>query len=285
MTDNGKSCGCSMTHSILMTVVMVAVIGLLYMNAVKPVGNNAPAINPTIQVNQPDSQRNTLTVSGTSQLTVSPDEAILYVSIITDNATAKQAQLNNRETADAVMSALKAQGLNASDIETDSYSLTKLEDYVPDILPKIDVNGMPIDQKYKYVERGYRLTHTLKATTRQIDKVGDLIDVAIGAGGNSVDQINFQLTKETEKKVKADALIKATEAAKEKAKSLAQSAGTSLVKVITVNEQNFYYTPYSSYNVRSNVAMDGGIASAAPTVISPQKVEVTSSVGLVYEIQ
>jgi uncharacterized protein len=235
--------------------------------------------NPTIQVQQPDYQRNTLTVSGNAQLTVSPDEASVYISVVSDNKTAKLAQENDRTTSDAVMAALRAAGLNASDIETQTYSLSKLDEYVP-----VDINVMPISEKAKYVDRGYRLTHTIKATTKHTESVGDIIDAAVAAGANGVDSITFGLTKETEKKVRDDALAKATQAAKEKAQSLAQTAGAQLGKVITINEQNFYYTPYE-YNVRSNVMLDSASGAVPPTAISPQKVEVTSSVGLVYEIK
>jgi uncharacterized protein len=273
-------------HCAFAMIAVLVIAGLMFQFMVRGSNRSPMQINPIVQVQSPqDIQRNTLTVSGTSQLTVSPDEALLYISIVTDNKTAKMAQENNRVTADAVIAALRAQGLNASDIETDAYTLTKLEDYVP--YPDVMV-GVPSDinaLKGKYVERGYRLTHTIKATSRQIDKVGDIIDASVGAGANGIDQITFELTKESEKKVRDDALMKATEAAKEKAQKLAQTAGAEIVKVISINEQNFYYTPYSAYNVRSNVAMDGGMASAAPTVISPQKVDVTSSVGLVYEIK
>jgi uncharacterized protein len=271
MTDENRSCGCSsMTHSILMTLAFLALAGLLYMDYAKPAATAAPPFNPTIEVKQPDYQRNTLTVSGNAQLTVSPDKAEVYISVVSDNKTAKLAQENNRAVADEVMSALKALGLNASDVETETYALSKLEDYD--------------SEKGRYVERGYRLTNTIKATTRQIDKVGDIIDASVGAGANGVDQISFGLTKDAEKKVRDDAMVKATEAAREKAQMLAKSSGAEIVKVITVNEQNFYYAPYE-YNYKGAVMMDSAAGGAPPTAISPQKVEVTSSVNLVYEIK
>jgi uncharacterized protein len=293
MTDEGKSCGCKMAHSILMTVVVVAIFGLLYMNLAKPAAS-IPAINPTIQVNQPDTQRNMLTVSGNAQLSVSPDEATVYISVVSDNKTAKLAQENDRVTSDSVMAALKAAGLKAADIETESYYLTKLEDWEVIPMPVARIEPAPgasdssagyITEKGRYVERGYRLTHTIKATTKQIEGIGDLIDAAVGAGANGVDSVTFGLTKESEKKVRADALVKSVEAAKEKAQSMSQTAGATLGKVSTISEQNFYYTPYE-YNTRSNVALDGGMYSAAPkTIISPQKVEISSSVTLGYELK
>jgi uncharacterized protein len=283
MTDENKKCGCSKMAHIAMGITLMAVIGLLLLNYSKPAGNTTPAFNPTIEVKSPDTQRNTLTVSGNAQLSVTPDKATVLISVLSDNKTAKLAQENNRDAADAVLAALKSAGLNASDIETESYSLSKLEDW--EVKYDNAVAGLPMDteaQKGKIIDRGYRLTHTIKATTRQIDKVGDLIDAAVGAGANGVDSISFGLSKEAEKKVRDDAMVAATQAAKEKAQRLSQSADAKLGKVITISEQSFYYTPYE-YNVRSNIMLDGA-AGAPSTAISPQKVEVTSGVMLVYEI-
>ena len=263
MTDETKSCGCSSKmHHVFAAILLIAVVGLLYLNANK---EGAPTV---VQVDSGGLQKDTISVSGSAQITVAPDEALVYISVLTDNATAKVSQENNRVVTDAVMASLDGMGIGASDIETDSYSLSKLEDY---------------DQESgKYIERGFRLTHTLKVTTKDIKGVGDIVDAAVGAGANGVDRVTFQLTKESEKAVRDQAMVKATQAAMDKAQSLAKTAGVGVGKAVSIQEQNFYYAPYE-FNVRS--AMASGDAKLAPTVISPQKVEVDSNVQLVYAIK
>jgi uncharacterized protein len=244
--------------------VLVIIAVLLAVNLNRPV-----EFKPTVNVQaQADPQRNTMSVSGNAQMSVAPDRAIVYISVITeDNKTANGAHTTNRDTSNAVVAALKGSGVNASDIETDTYSLEKITNWDT--------------EKSKYMEYGYRLTHTMKVTSAKIAEAGDLIDVAVGAGANGVPSVTFDLSKELEKKVRDDALVRATEAAKEKAQRLAKSAGVNLGKVINVQEQNFYYAPYE-FNTKNSV---GGMAmDATPTQISPQKVEVTSSVSLQYEL-
>lgn len=220
-----------------------------------------------ITLSTSDAMRNTLTVSGNSDISVAPDQAIVYVSIVTEDADAKQAQQGNTVLSNAVTDALKAWGISPSDIETDAYSLSRIQEWDP--------------EKNRYIDGNYRLTHTLKVTTTLIDRIGELVDVAVNAGANNVNNVVFSLTKETERQVRDQALSKAAEVARQKGQLLASSSGATLGKVTIIEEQSFYYTPFE-YNVR----MDSGAGpTAAPTQISPEKVEVTSSVKLVFELR
>jgi len=250
---------------VIAAVVVVVMVALLAVNL-----NKTIEFKPVVQIQQPqDPQHNTLSVSGSSQITVAPDRAIAYVSIVTeDKKVAKNAQDKNRDISNAVINALKAWGVNASDIETETYSLEKIQEWE--------------SVKNKYVDNGYRLTHTLKVTTGKINDMGSLVDLCVNAGANGIDRITFDLSKESEKNARDAALIKATQVAVEKGQNLASTAGVKLGKVMSVYEQNYYYTPFEFNTKNAMGSSDAG--APAPTSISPQKVEVSSSVQLVFEI-
>lgn len=259
-----KKLGChpqygSMLFGVVGLLVVIAV--LLAVNMYKPV-----EFKPVVNTGSTTVQ-NTLSVSGNALLSAAPDQAIAYINIVTDDENAKTAQSANRETSNAVVDALKSWGVDTSSIETDSYSLSKKQEWVKE-------NGT-------YVDVGYRLTHTLKVTTERVDEVGDMVDVAVNAGANGVDGVTFSLSKDKEKQVRDQALERAITAAKEKAQRMASTAGVTLGKVTSVSEQNFYYTPYE-YNTRNSY--NDLAAMAAPSPISPQTVEVSSSVSLAYEL-
>ncbi len=213
------------------------------------------------------SPQDILSVSGNSELTVEPDQAVIYVGIIVENASAQIAQEKNSALSTAVIDALKVAGIKASDIESHYYSLNKNSDWDP------------VDQKY--IDNGYMLTHTLKVTTSDIENVGKYINAAINAGANNVNQISFELSKDKEKQVRAQALDLAIVAAREKAQSMATSAGISIGEVTTVSENNFNYMPYYA-NAKYDQAM---VESGSANYVSPQKVDVTSSVQIGYEIE
>jgi len=225
-------------------------------------------------VDQNGLQRETVSVSGTSTLTVDPNKAEVYVRIVTLEKTAQEAKDRNSEISKKVTDALKKLSVKDKEIETSQFNIYPKYDYEE----VIDINV----RKSKQVLLGYEVIHVLKVTTQDLEKVGKIIDVAVDSGANDIDRVSFGLSKEKEKEVKQQAMILASSDAKEKAVALATNLGVSLGKPVSISESSFYYQPFDvSYNV---AAMER--ADAAPaTSISPQQLDVSASVQLVYEIR
>ena len=216
--------------------------------------------------------KDTITVSGDGQLEVKADQAELYIRIETLEGTAKASQAKNSQLSDAVNTALLNAGVNKDDIETSSFNLYPEYDW------QTDSKGAS-----KRVLLGYKLVNVLKVTTDDLDNAGKLVDVALGAGANGVDQVSFTLSKDKEKEVKAEVLKKASEAAKEKAVSITDSIGVSLGKVTRISESNYYFQPYMYRDVMA-VKAESADGAMEPTVLSPQDLTISASVSLVYEI-
>lgn len=245
------------SQNVLVGLMLITII-LLAFSITRPV---------EIQIqSSPEPLRDTLSVSGTSELEKAPDQAIAYLSIITDDPDPSKAQQDNAQKSNAVMDAIKSWGAADKDIETATYSLEKRQEWNPNT--------------YQYDEKGYRATHTLKVTTSRIDDMGSLVDAAVGAGANDIDHITFTLTKDSEKNARNEALQKAMELAKEKAQQLSATAGVTLDKVVTINEQSFIYRPYDYYRTAATAA-----APEAASKISPSKVEIDATVNVVYVIK
>jgi uncharacterized protein YggE len=129
------------------------------------------------------------------------------------------------------------------------------------------------------VDKGFEQITTLKVTIKDLAKVGSVLDAAVGAGANSVQDISFELRPETQEKVKQDALKAATAAARTKAQILATAAGAKLGDIVSLSE-NSYIMPYLA---NSKTVMTS--ADAAPTPINPAQVTVSASVQLSYELK
>jgi len=248
--------GCTPVHTLLIVLCLLAIVGILALK------NPVTQINPTITT-QPNP--NALYVSGNSQISVVPDKATIMMSIVTEGKTAALAQSENKNIANQVIADLKKAGVADEDIETSQYVIEKVYEWNKSL--------------EKSVETGYRASHTLKVTTKNMDNVGSLIDTAISSGANEVNSVSFGLTKEKEKEVRSQALTLATTAAKEKAQNIASTAGVTLGTVLSISE-SYYYSP-AVYNVR---AESGGYAKDS-TAISPMKVEVTGTISMTYEIK
>lgn len=205
----------------------------------------------------------TITVSGTGIAASKPEIAIVYLSVITRDEGASNAQLLNAEKMNKVIEALKSFGVKEEQIETTRYSLEPIYEYNENLRKSVLV--------------GYQCVNTIKVTLEELNKVGKIIDVAVLAGVNEVSSITFSLKKETEEKLKLEALNKAVEDAKIKAETVAKAAGVKIIGPKRIDIGG-YVSPIS-YEVK-----------AAPPVpetpiISPQELTVSMSVYIIYEFE
>jgi len=245
-----------------MNLVHVVIIAVIVLIAVILVMNSGQ----TKIITTGTEQKNAITVSGNAKLEVEPDQAEVYVRIETLSEKANDAKDENARTSDKVIKALKRIGIKDDDIETTSFSLNPRYRY--------DRN------KNENILQGYTATHILKATTDDVDDAGKIIDTAVDNGANSIQSVNFGLSKEKQKEISGEALIRAAQVAKDKAQSLASSLGINLGKVISVQESSFNFVTFDAPRAEFAVA-----EAKAPTQIVPGNVEVTARVSLSYEIR
>ncbi|HLC46686.1 MAG TPA: SIMPL domain-containing protein [Candidatus Nanoarchaeia archaeon] len=212
--------------------------------------------------------KDTITVTGYGKVTTQPDKASASIIVQTLKSTAQEAQDENSRISTSVLSALKAAGIKESDIETAGYYL----------YPKYEWN--PKLEKNEIV--GYELRNTLKVETKDTSNVGKYLDAAVSAGANSVESVNFELSDEKQVEVNAQALAKASGMAGDKAQSIVKTLDVKLGKLVTVSESNVGYSPYVYYPRAAALGMD---AAKEATTISPQDIDVSATIGLVYEIR
>jgi hypothetical protein len=221
-----------------------------------------------MNVRQQTPDQNRISVSGSAQLETVPDQVELTFAVVTNNTDPKAAQDRNAQIATKVTDALLAEGLSPQDIETVNYNLYPQQDWIP--------------KEDRYGPQYYRVENTIKVTTTQTKLAGRLIQVAVDAGANRVDNIAFTLTKEKEKEMRAKALETASKNADSKAEALAKSLGVKKGKVVSVSESNVYVTPY--YNTRDMYAGAMMEKSSAIPSIFEEKVTVDAQVSVLYSI-
>ncbi len=234
-------------EKVLLVIALVAVIGLVVYNFSKT------------------EERNILTVSGTHEMEVAPDQGVIVFQVVTREATAGTASVSNRELMNKVMAELEAQGIDDSDVETTAVYLNKVTEW----------------ENNSIVEKGYEQQTTVKVTVNDLTKVGSVLDAAISGGANSIQSVEFKLKPESETAYKQEALVKATEVAKTKAQTLVNAAGARLGKITSLSESS--YVPSIRYNSYDYVVKES--AGMAPTPISPELVSLSVTVNINYEIK
>ena len=134
---------------ILSYIVIIGLVAAVVLTA---------AIRPDYTLNMQPA-KNVLTVSGESTITTSPDKAEIYLNVEKKAETADGARVLNSEASNAVIAALKADGLKKEDIETSSFSIYPEQRYDEDT--------------QEYITTGYVVRHVIKATTSKAEESGN----------------------------------------------------------------------------------------------------------------
>jgi hypothetical protein len=209
----------------------------------------------------------TLRVEGTGEAKAEPDEAWLDLAVETQGTTAKAAGEENARKMERVIAALTGAGIPRKQLDTRNYSV--YPEYAqpdPRVEPKL---------------RGYRANNTLSVHVRELARLGELIDRALGAGANRVDGVRFALSKEDA--VKAEALRQAVERARKTAEVLASALGVRLGAVLDVSTVS---EPPRIYPARMAMMEAGDKSGGTPTTpILPEEQTVQAQVTLIFAIE
>lgn len=163
--------------------------------------------------NREEDKNCTIKVGGNGSVTAEPDQAIIYLGVLTEDKNVQNAQEENTAISNQVLNGLKKMGIKEEDIETTSYTIRPIYDYS---------NG-------KKNLRGYEVKHMFKITVKDISKVGLVIDVAVQNGANVIDKIEF--TVSNPEFYYEEALEKALINARKKAEVIAKTMGVKMNKI------------------------------------------------------
>ena len=156
-----------------------------------------------------------ITVNGTGSVTTVPDRATFTFGADARAATAKAAIAQANDSADAIVAALKKDGVAAADLQTSQISLN----------PQTSDDGTRVT--------GYVASSSVTATT-SIASAGPLVDAAVDAGATSVS--GPSLSRADTDALYRDALKQAVDDARTKAQALAAGSGLTLGTVRSVVE-------------------------------------------------
>ncbi|MBI3163003.1 MAG: SIMPL domain-containing protein [Chloroflexi bacterium] len=215
----------------------------------------------TINQAAPENLR-TMNVNGVGDVQLTPDIAYIYIGVHSEGATASEAVDSNKAQTTAVIDALKNAGVADKDIRTTNFSIWPSQQYDPEG----NMTGVI-----------YMVDNSVNVTVRDLNGLGDLLDSAIRAGANNINNIQFDVADKTE--AMKEARAKAMEDAKTQARELADAAGVSLGEIQNVS---FYSSDVPVY---LNYGKGGGAADASSVPIQPGQLTISVTVNLVYSIK
>ena len=246
-------------------VILTTVLVMVGLSGCGTSGNIGEGGADSLQVNL-NSQQQGIWVNGEGKVSAVPDIANLQLGIEAQGASVAVAQSQAAEAMNKVMEALDDNDVAEKDIQTQYFNISKVTRWD--------------DDNQQEVVLGYRVTNTITAKIRDIEKAGTIIDAVALAGGDltRINSIYFSVDDPTTYKI--EAREEAMTDAKSKAEQLASLAGVKLGKPTYISE-SFYLPSNYRYDVPM---MESGRASAPATVISPGEMDITLSVQVTYAI-
>jgi hypothetical protein len=200
-----------------------------------------------------------LVVQGEGKAMTAPDKVIIVLGVQTRDASAAIAAAENARLMNETIGALLTAGIAGDEIQTSRYSLgTEPQDepIAGEETPKAPV---------------FLASNIVTVSLNNTEGVGRVLDAAVSAGTNSIQEVSFDLNDP--KPQKDQALTLAIEDARRKAEVAAKAAGVKLGRVLEISEGYGYVA-----------AVSRSAAFDFDTPIQPGQMEITASVTVTYEI-
>ncbi len=167
----------------------------------------------------------TVTASGEGLVQAVPDRAWITITAESRASNPREAQRRNTEAMTPVLDKLKAAGIPAEAIRTVAYDLQQEWDYVNE----------------RRISRGYLARNSVEVRVDSVDRVGELLEIAVGSGATSVGGIRFDLKDQA--KLEREALRLAVADARARAEAMAGGAGRAVERILRVDEQGVTAPP------------------------------------------
>lgn len=248
--------------TILLGVVAIFIIGAAIYNFQSLPGNTPHEIS----------------VTGQGKAYAKPDVAIMSFGVTTEAAKSQDAVTQNTEKMNAVIKAIKDQGVEDKDIQTTLYSLNPVYGYDKAVAPMATEPSMPAVYPVPGTGTpritGYSLQQQVQVKMRNFDKINVIIDQATAQGANSVGSLQF--TVDDIEKIREEARSEAINEAKAKAKALSKQSGLWLGRLVNVSEGYNAPMPYAT--------MQDKAVGSGPEIQAGQ-LQIDANVTLTYRVR
>ena len=214
---------------------------------------------------------NTIVVSDTGIVYAKPDLGLITASVVTEAKTVAEAMTENTEKMNAVIAAMKEQGVEEKDLKTTSFN----------IYPRYEWQeaGYLYPQGQRVLV-GYEVSQVLEVKIRNLEEIGAIIQTATDSGANQVSDL--QLAIDNQDELKTQAREQAINKAKAKAEELAKQLGIRLMEISNFSETGVI--PYS-YGLEKAIAPTAGLGGGETLQVETGENKIEVTVYITYKIK
>lgn len=191
-----------------------------------------------------------ISVSATGEADVTPDMAVMHLSVLREANTAREALDANNAAMARVLAAMQDEGIEERDLQTSNFNIQPRYVY-----PKSEDGS---HQPPRIV--GYQVSNALTVRIRDLDRLGAILDQSVTLGVNQGGGIMF--TNDDPTAAIAKARAEAMKNAIAKAETLTEAAGIGLGRILSISEGSSMNRPMPI--ARAEVAMAQPVAASVP---------------------
>jgi len=219
--------------------------------------------------NLPSQESNHIIVRGNAVLEVEPDVATINLSIESRESTVVVARENAASAMLTLLKKLSETGIGENSIHTNSFSITPITQWAT----VKDDTGEYSEQRVL----GYTVVNSVSIDLHDIDRVGEIIDLAAVTGGDLIRIGSIKFNVKNPERYSNQLRMLAVENALKKAKSYAEAAQVELGNLTSLEE---IYSPSMNTMESSNYRM----MAEFNTPINPDEMQLSLNIIAAYEI-
>jgi len=212
-------------------------------------------------------QIRSLNINGNGSTEITPDIAYINIGVHSEAPTAVSAVSVNNTQAQKVMDALLLFGIQNKDLRTSNFSINSLQ--------KTDPSTGQVTGTY------YAVDNNIIVTVRDLPKMGSLLDNAIQAGANSINNVQFDVADNTA--ARKQARDEAMQNAIQQAQELADAAGIELGDIQFINYSES--VPMYSGTSYMDYGKGGGMRVESSVPVNPGQLTLTATVTITYALK
>jgi uncharacterized protein YggE len=174
---------------------------------------------------EPRKQESRIVVMGSAEIRATPDRAFITIAIETRNPNPRKAQEENAGISRAVLASLDKLGSEGTTIRTLSYGLNEEFDF----------------DKGTRRSRGYLASNRIEVRLDDVERIGQVIGLATGAGATSIAELRFDV--QDRDRLERKALRRAVVNGRARADAAAAGAGGRLGRLVEIEQAGLASPP------------------------------------------
>lgn len=207
----------------------------------------------------------TISVTGTTELAIAPDEAWVHIGVETFRPSIDLAVADNDKRIAGVLAALRSAGIAPADMSTTMMSLAETDRYE---------SG---DRRV----HGFQVSRSLVARVRDLARLEALLQQILKSGATHLREIVFSHSQLAQKK--AEARTAAMKAARDKAELMAKAVGQGVGRAVKVTEGGPGFQTQAS-NTYANEVLNMGGQTLDGQTIAAGRIRVEIGVAVDFEL-